>query len=67
MKSVSGKKMLQILMKNGWQVIRIKGSHYRLQKENKFISLPIHQNQDLKIGLLRSIMKDAGLTEDDLG
>ncbi|MDJ0799854.1 MAG: type II toxin-antitoxin system HicA family toxin [Calothrix sp. MO_167.B12] len=29
--------------------------------------MPVHSNQDLPIGTLKSIMKDAGITEDDLG
>ncbi len=34
--------------------------------ENKILSIPVHRNQDLKIGTLKSIMKTAQLTEDDL-
>jgi predicted RNA binding protein YcfA (HicA-like mRNA interferase family) len=30
------------------------------------ISLPIHKNEDLKIGLLRHFMKVAGITEAEL-
>jgi predicted RNA binding protein YcfA (HicA-like mRNA interferase family) len=30
------------------------------------LSIPVHSNRDLPIGTLKSIMKDANLTEDDL-
>jgi len=30
------------------------------------LSIPVHGNKDLPIGTLKSILKDAGLTEDDL-
>ncbi|WP_371416100.1 type II toxin-antitoxin system HicA family toxin [Aphanizomenon sp. UHCC 0183] len=33
---------------------------------NISISIPIHGNEDLKIGLLKSLMKQADLTESDL-
>jgi len=66
MKAISGKKLAEILQKKGWILIRIKGSHHRFQKDNMSISIPIHGNQDLKIGLLKSLMKQANLTDSDL-
>ena len=63
MKSVSGKKLAKILEKNGWQLARVKGSHHRYRKENINISLPVHANEDLKLGILTSIMKQANLRE----
>ncbi|PNW31165.1 UNVERIFIED_CONTAM: hypothetical protein BEN50_20020 [Euhalothece sp. KZN 001] len=66
MKSISGKKLGQILERNGWKLVRIKGGHHRYQKDNMSISIPIHGNQDVKIGLLKSVMKQANLTESDL-
>jgi predicted RNA binding protein YcfA (HicA-like mRNA interferase family) len=66
MKAISGKKLSEILVKHGWQLIRVKGSHHRFKKDNISISIPIHGNEDLKIGLLKSLMKQANLTEYDL-
>ena len=66
MKSISGKKVAKILERKGWRLIRVRGSHHRYQKNNVSISIPIHGNQDLKIGLLKSVMKQANLTESDL-
>lgn len=66
MKSISGKKLAHILERKDWRLVRIKGSHHRYQKDNTSISIPIHGNQDLKIGLLKSVMKQANLTESDL-
>ncbi|MBE9241527.1 type II toxin-antitoxin system HicA family toxin [Synechocystis salina] len=55
MKSLSGKEFAKILESNGWSLVRINGSHHIYKKEgqNERISVPIHGNQDLKIGLLR--------------
>ena len=68
MKSISGKKLKQILEKKGWLHHRTTGSHwvYKNPKFVRAVSIPIHGNRDLPIGTLRSIMKDAGLMEADL-
>ncbi len=66
MKTISGKKLAQILQNKGWILVRVKGSHHRFQKENKNISIPIYGNEDLKIGILKSLMKQADLSEEDI-
>lgn len=68
MKSVSGKTFAKILERKGWQLIRIQGSHHIYGKPGEVtrISVPVHGNKDLKIGLLRHFMKQAGLSETDL-
>jgi predicted RNA binding protein YcfA (HicA-like mRNA interferase family) len=47
---------------------RIHGSHYIYGKEKKeeLITVPVHKNNDLKTGLLKSIMKIAEINESDL-
>ena len=68
MKVISGKRMCQILEEKGWSLARVTGSHhiYIQPGSNLRITVPIHGNQDLKIGLQRAIMKLAGVTEEDL-
>jgi predicted RNA binding protein YcfA (HicA-like mRNA interferase family) len=67
-KSVSGKDFAKVLERNGWTLLRINGSHHIYGKPGSIarISVPIHGNAALKTGLLRSIMKLAGLAEGDL-
>lgn len=65
MKAISGKKLAEILQKKGWRLIRVKGSHHRFQKDKINISIPIHGNKDLKIGMLKTLMKQANLSESD--
>jgi predicted RNA binding protein YcfA (HicA-like mRNA interferase family) len=47
---------------------RIKGSHHIMTKEGEdsILTIPVHANKPLKIGLLRALMKQAGITEQDL-
>jgi predicted RNA binding protein YcfA (HicA-like mRNA interferase family) len=68
MKSVSGKEFSKVLERNGWTLLRVQGSHYIYGKAGSEIrlSVPIHGNKPLKIGLLKHLMKAAGLMEDDL-
>jgi predicted RNA binding protein YcfA (HicA-like mRNA interferase family) len=68
LKPVSGKRMCRILEKNGWTLVRTRGSHraYQMPGHHATIIVPVHGNDDLKRGTQHGIMKDAGLTEDDL-
>ena len=68
MKSISGKRMCQILEYKGWQLARITGSHhiYLFKGKNVRITVPVHGNQDLKLGLQRFIMKLAEVGDDEL-
>jgi predicted RNA binding protein YcfA (HicA-like mRNA interferase family) len=63
MRSMSGKELAKLLEANGWDLLRIQGSHHIYGKAGNpsRISVPIHRNQDLKIGLLRNLLKTAEL------
>ncbi|MCI8387500.1 MAG: addiction module toxin, HicA family [Clostridiales bacterium] len=54
------KDLLNLLKKNGWQEIRIQGSHHVLQKGDMTEVVPVH-GKDVPIGLLNKILKRAGL------
>jgi predicted RNA binding protein YcfA (HicA-like mRNA interferase family) len=64
-KSISGKEFARILERHGWELRRISGSHHIYTKTGRQerISLPIHGNGALKIGLLRHLMKLTGIEE----
>lgn len=68
MKAVSGKRFCQLLNDKGWQLKRINGSHHIFSKDGNIvrISVPVHGNTPLKIGLQRHLMKIAGIDESDL-
>lgn len=68
MKHVSGPEMCRILERQGWILSRIRGGHhiYNRPGARRPIPVPIHGNQSLKTGTQRSIMREAGLTDDDL-
>ncbi|MFB2921530.1 type II toxin-antitoxin system HicA family toxin [Aerosakkonema funiforme] len=65
MNSMSGKQLAKLLEKNGWILLRVQGSHHIYGKPGNTvrISVPIHGNKDLKIGILKHLLKMAGLLE----
>jgi len=68
MKTVSGKQLTRILERHGWSLLRVHGSHHIYSKPGSIVrlSVPIHGNQPLKVGLLRHLLKMAELTESDI-
>ena len=68
MKAVSGKRFCQLLEERGWRLMRIRGSHHVYAKAGTAIriSVPVHGNVPLKIGLQRQIMKFADIDESEL-
>ncbi|BDP42615.1 hypothetical protein DAETH_25840 [Deinococcus aetherius] len=68
MKQLSGKAFAALLERRGWHLLRVNGSHdiYGKPGESTRLSVPIHGNTPLKIGLQRHFMRVAGLSEDDL-
>ncbi len=63
MKNITGKKLCKILEENGWFLTRVKGSHHVYVKEGEpnMIVVPVHANKEIKTGLLKAILKSAGL------
>lgn len=63
MKNITGKNLCKILEENGWNLARISGSHHVYTKEGEEarIVVPVHGNKEIKIGLLKAILKTAGL------
>jgi len=68
MKSISGKQLCKIVEQKGWVLRPITGSHHIYEKpeQEQILSIPVHRNQDLKVGTLKALMKIAQLSEDDL-
>ncbi|MEW6169733.1 MAG: type II toxin-antitoxin system HicA family toxin [Pseudomonadota bacterium] len=68
MKAISGKRFCKLAEGKGWVLKRIHGSHHIYAKsgENARISVPVHGNTPLKLGLQRHLMKVAGIEEGEL-
>lgn len=68
MKSLSGKQLARLLEEHGWTLMRVQGSHHIYAKPGRSerISVPIHGNTPLKVGLLRHLLKMAGIDDSEL-
>jgi predicted RNA binding protein YcfA (HicA-like mRNA interferase family) len=66
-KSSKAKVVLKALEKNGWQIIRIRGSHKILSKENypNFI-FAFHDKEEIGPKMLSRISKHTDLKPEDL-
>jgi len=50
--------MVRFLQDEGFTLLRVRGSHHFLAREELRTSVPVHGNRPLKIGTLRSILRD---------
>lgn len=68
MKAISGKELAKLLEQRGWELRRINGSHHIYVKPGgeARLSVPIHGNRALKIGLMRHLLKMAGISDDEV-
>ena len=65
--SLTGKELLAILSKAGFQVLRIKGSHHFLRHaDGRSTVVPIHAGESIGPGLLLRILRDCDLTREQL-
>ncbi len=58
-------RVIRALMRAGFVVDRIAGSHYLLrhrESAGRAVTVPYHGKRDLKRGTLRSIIRQAGLS-----
>ncbi len=63
---VSGMDCIKALKKVGYVVVRQKGSHVRLKDKNGLLPpVTVPDHKELRPGLLRKILNDAGLTLED--
>jgi predicted RNA binding protein YcfA (HicA-like mRNA interferase family) len=61
---LSGYDLLRLLEKQGFLVVRQKGSHVSIQKGEHKTVIPLHD--ELAKGTLFGILKQCGLSKDDL-
>ena len=68
MKVLSGREFARLVERHGWRLLRVNGSHHIFGKPDSLVrlSIPIHGNRPLKIGLLRHLAKIAEIPDDEL-
>jgi len=58
---MTGKEVIKILERHGWEVLRVNGSHHRMGKDGLRTTVPVHGKRDIGKGLLAAIEKQTGV------
>ncbi len=64
---LKGKEVVRVLEQMGFRVVRIRGSHVFLKHaDGRATTVPVHSGETIGPGLLRSILRDAEFSLQDL-
>ena len=59
---MTGKDVIKKLLSAGFVLDRVNGSHHILVKPGQFsVSVPVHGNRDLGVGLLKALERRTGV------
>lgn len=60
---ISAIKLIKILLKQGFVKVRQSGSHARLEHaDGRKVSVPVHSGENVRVGLLVKILRDANIS-----
>ena len=63
---ISGSQAVKAFQRAGWRIDRQRGSHVVLLKTGHIASLSVPQHKELAPGTLRSLLRDAEMTVEEL-
>ena len=68
MKIRSGREFARLVERRGWGLLRVSGSHHIYGKPGSAVrlSIPIHGNRPLKVGLLHHLAKLAEIPDEEI-
>ncbi|MDO8635241.1 MAG: type II toxin-antitoxin system HicA family toxin [Dehalococcoidia bacterium] len=61
---LSGDELIKLLKRDGFEIVRHRGSHVSLQKDKYKTVVPLHD--ELAVGTLLGILKQCGLNREEL-
>jgi predicted RNA binding protein YcfA (HicA-like mRNA interferase family) len=64
----SGKAVLRALKRAGFVLVHIRGSHHYLRRPGagQLVCVPVHGGRDLPLATLRAILRQAGISADEI-
>jgi predicted RNA binding protein YcfA (HicA-like mRNA interferase family) len=66
LRSIPAKKVIKVLNKIGFEVVRQRGSHVILKHpDGRVTVVPVHSGEDIGRGLLSKIIKDTRMTREE--
>jgi predicted RNA binding protein YcfA (HicA-like mRNA interferase family) len=65
--AIKPKQLIRALERGGWQLDRVRGSHYIMahSERDQMVPVPYH-NRDIKAGTLSGILSSTGISRDEL-
>jgi predicted RNA binding protein YcfA (HicA-like mRNA interferase family) len=64
---MTGGRLISVLQKAGFKVIRVRGSHHRLRHpDGRRTVVPVHGQEEIGPGLLFRILHECDMSRDDL-
>jgi predicted RNA binding protein YcfA (HicA-like mRNA interferase family) len=58
----SGFDMMKFLQRQGFVLVRVRGSNHYMERGSQRTSIPVHGNRPIKTGTLRSVLRDIEMT-----
>ena len=59
---ISGRELVDLLVRQGFEVVRVRGSHHFLTNGEARTSVPVHASRMLKVGTLRGVLRDVDIS-----
>lgn len=59
---LSGREVTKVFEKFGWRIVRQRGSHMIMIKDEQIVTLSIPDHDEVAKGTLRGLIRSAGLT-----
>jgi predicted RNA binding protein YcfA (HicA-like mRNA interferase family) len=59
---------VRALQRAGFELVHVRGSHHYLRRPHgsRLVVVPVHGNRDLPVGTLRSVLRQAEVTREEL-
>ena len=64
---LSGQECVAILLRLGFRVVRQRGSHIVMRRDDPFAQVTVPDHKELDRGTLRAIIRQAGLSVEEFG
>jgi predicted RNA binding protein YcfA (HicA-like mRNA interferase family) len=64
---LSGKEVVRAFEKDGWSMVRQRGSHMILVKEGYMATLSVPDHREVARGTRRSLIRASGMTAEEFG
>ena len=58
---MNANEVIRRLKADGWQLVRVRGSHHLMEKNGKVVPVPVHSSKEIGKGLLAEIERQTGV------